>query len=568
MASFLGAPRILQSLSADRIFPFLLPFSKGAGPTNNPRRGVLLSAGIAFLTVALGNLNVIAPVVSMFFLISYGLLNYATFFEARSSSPSFRPRFRWFDPRLSLVGALACMGVMLAIDFTAGIVAVAVLFAIFQYLRRTAGPSRWADSRRSYDLQQVREHLLAASRETEHPRDWRPQMLVFSNDPERRKPLLSFASWIHGGSGLITAVRMLEGDVLRTARLREEADNELKKDISENLWPAFPLVVTGEDPQQTLPTLIQSFGVGPLKANMALFNWSGSLRKGVLGIRRSAYANNIKATFRLGCNILLLVAPPEAWAKLETVSAADRRIDVWWRDDPSGRLMILLAHLMTRNSQWEEARIRLMAGASGSEKDIEAVKEDLRGMLEEIRIIADPQVVTDPDDLSIAGNSDDAALVLMPFRIGGGEIAGAYQTDIDDLAGRGMMVALVLAAEDIDLDADPEEGKHGEVAAALDALTDAGSRVDQVEKEAEAARKKAEEAETRLSQAMEAARPGIDREEMAKIEAAVETARETVREAHKVERKVAKAKAGEIFSQRHAEAVGAIKNSEKEKAEE
>jgi hypothetical protein len=156
----------------------------------------------------------------------------------------------------------------------------------------------------------------------------------------------------------------------------------------------------------------------------------------------------------------------------------------------------------------------------------------------------------------------------MPFRIGGGEIAGAYQTDIDDLAGRGMMVALVLAAEDIDLDADPEEGKHGEVAAALDALTDAGSRVDQVEKEAEAARKKAEEAETRLSQAMEAARPGIDREEMAKVEAAVETAREAVREAHKVERKVAKAKAGEIFSQRHAEAVGAVKNSEKEKAEE
>ena len=568
MASFLGAPRILQSLSADRIFPFLLPFSKGAGPTNNPRRGVLLSAGIAFLTVALGNLNVIAPVVSMFFLISYGLLNYATFFEARSSSPSFRPRFRWFDPRLSLVGALACMGVMLAIDFTAGIVAVAVLFAIFQYLRRTAGPSRWADSRRSYDLQQVREHLLAASRETEHPRDWRPQMLVFSNDPERRKPLLSFASWIHGGSGLITAVRMLEGDVLRTARLREEADNELKKDISENLWPAFPLVVTGEDPQQTLPTLIQSFGVGPLKANMALFNWSGSLRKGVLGIRRSAYANNIKATFRLGCNILLLVAPPEAWAKLETVSAADRRIDVWWRDDSSGRLMLLLAYLMTRNSQWDEARIRLLATASGSEKDIETIKENMGVMLDDIRIQAEPQVVMDPDGLSIARNSGDAAMVLMPFRIGGGEIAGAYQTDIDDLAGRGMMVALVLAAEDIDLDADPEEGKHGEVAAALDALTDAGSRVDQVEKEAEAARKKAEEAETRLSQAMEAARPGIDREEMAKVEAAVETAREAVREAHKVERKVAKAKAGEIFSQRHAEAVGAVKNSEKEKAEE
>jgi amino acid transporter len=562
MASFLGAPRILQSLSTDRIFPFLLPFSKGVGPTNNPRRGVFLSAGIAFITVALGNLNVIAPVVSMFFLISYGLLNYATFFEARSASPSFRPRFRWFHPRLSLLGALACLGVMLAIDFTAGIVAVAVLFAIFQYLRRTAGPARWADSRRSYDLQQVREHLLAASRETEHPRDWRPQMLVFSNDPERRKSLLIFASWIHGGSGLITAVRMLEGDVMKTARVREEAKSELKKDIAESLCPAFPLVVTSRDLQQSLPTLIQSFGVGPLKANMAIFNWSGSMRNGILGIRRTAYANNIKATFRLGCNILLLVVPPEARSRLETVSASDRRIDVWWRDDSSGRLMLLLAHLMTRNPQWEDARIRLVA-ASGSENETETIKKALNLMLEEIRIDADPQVVTDPDERSIAGNSGDASLVLMPFRIGNGEILGAYGTDIDDLAGRGMMVALVQAAEDIDLDAEPEEGKHGEVAAALDALTAAGKKAGQLEKEATEALKKAEEAEVHLQRSMEEARPGIDREEMAKIETAVEASREAVKEAHKVERKLAKARAGAIISQRHAKAVGAVRDDEK-----
>jgi amino acid transporter len=91
MASFLGAPRILQSMARDRIFPFLAPFARGVGATGNPRRGVLLSCGIAFATVALGRLNLIAPVVSMFFLISYGLLNYATFYEARAASPSFRP---------------------------------------------------------------------------------------------------------------------------------------------------------------------------------------------------------------------------------------------------------------------------------------------------------------------------------------------------------------------------------------------------------------------------------------------------------------------------------------------
>jgi amino acid transporter len=90
MASFLGGPRILQSLAADRIFSYLNLFAKGAGPTNNPRRAVFFSAGIAYATVALGNLNLIAPVVSMFFLISYGLLNYATFFESSAHGPAGR----------------------------------------------------------------------------------------------------------------------------------------------------------------------------------------------------------------------------------------------------------------------------------------------------------------------------------------------------------------------------------------------------------------------------------------------------------------------------------------------
>ena len=189
MASFLGAPRILQSLATDRIFPFLLLFAKGYGPSGNPRRGALLSAAIAFATIGLGKLNIIAPVVSMFFLISYGLLNYATFFETRTGSPSFRPRFRWYHARLSLAGALACFAVMMAIDLTAGIVAAAILIAIYQYLKRTSGPARWADSRRSFHLQQIRANLLAAAQEPEHPRDWRPHQVPLGKGPCRpRRP--------------------------------------------------------------------------------------------------------------------------------------------------------------------------------------------------------------------------------------------------------------------------------------------------------------------------------------------------------------------------------------------
>jgi amino acid transporter len=254
MASFLGAPRILQSLSGDRIFPFLTPFAKGAGSSNNPRRGILVSAGIAYATIVLGQLNLVAAVVSMFFLISYGLLNYATYFEARSASPSFRPRFHYFNKWLSLTGALACLGTMLAVDFRSGIFALVVLFAIFQYLKRTAGPSRWADSRRSYHLQVIREHLLESIGQPEHPRYWRPQILAFSDDPERRSQLLRFSLWIEGTSGLTTVVRILEGEGVQMLKLKAEAEEELQRHIQTCGVNAFPLVMAAP----TLQTGIQS----------------------------------------------------------------------------------------------------------------------------------------------------------------------------------------------------------------------------------------------------------------------------------------------------------------------
>ena len=115
LASFLGAPRILQALARDRLFTTLTPFAVVHGRSANPRRAVLLTGVIALVAIGLGDLNAIAAVVSMFFLVSYGLLNYATYVEAVGASPSFRPRFRFFHARVSLTATGLCGLVMLMI---------------------------------------------------------------------------------------------------------------------------------------------------------------------------------------------------------------------------------------------------------------------------------------------------------------------------------------------------------------------------------------------------------------------------------------------------------------------
>jgi len=548
MASFLGAPRILQSLSSDRTFPFLLPFAKGYGPTGNPRRGVLLSLAIAFATIGLGKLNLIAPVVSMFFLVSYGLLNYATYYEARAASPSFRPRFRWFDARLSLTGFLACLGVMLAIDLTAGAIAIALLFAIYQYLKRTAGPARWADSRRSYHLQRARENLLAAAAETEHPRDWRPQFLAFSNDSDRRERLLRFASWIEGGSGLTTAVRILEGEGLKMIKLKEEAESELSADLKDHDLKAFPLVMVAPNLQLGIHALVQSFGIGPLRANTMLLNWLEQLHPGILGLGAVKYAYHIREAFRLGCNIIILNAGEDSWASLLELPSDERRIDVWWLDDATSRLMLLLAYLMTRSEPWASAKIHVLA--VGLDNGKEATLNGLRQTLQEVRIEAEPEIVAGADVEKIAAHSADASIVFLPFRLKGNQLVGAFDSPLDDLLSRLSIVATVMAAEDVDLEAEPEEGKAGELAAALDALDEAEKRARQTEKEA---KKMAWESEKKIEELRSTVASGADEELMSMVKVTLEAKEEAGNAARKAAKALARAK----YAAEDAEKLGA-----------
>jgi len=559
MASFLGAPRILQSLAADRIFPFLNPFATGSGPTSNPRRGVLLSAAIAYATVAYGHLNLIAPVVSMFFLISYGLLNYATYYEARSQSPSFRPRFRYFNKWLSLAGALACLGAMLAVDLTAGIVAVAVLFAIFQYLKRAAGPARWADSRRSYHLQIIREHLLAAAAEPMHPRNWRPQILAFSDNPDRRAQLLRFSSWIEGQSGLTTAVRILEGKGARMRKLKQEAEDELQRDILKDGFSAFALVVAAPNLQTGIQSIVQAYGIGALKANTILLNWLGQLPNRVLNLQDQNFAKNLRAAHLYDCNLVILDAKPDKWSALTKADIKDLTIDVWWQNDATGRLMLLMAYLMTRSELWEDAKIRLLALRSRQPEGLTI--DSLHQMLEEVRIEAEPEIIENAGADDIAEYSADASLVFLPFRLRENRVVDPFGNPMDDSLFLLPVVAMVMAAKDIELDAEPEEGEAGEKAQLLDALDNALKAKAATAKEAEAA------AETAQKTRREAQEIKTDAEAAGKeaIEKAEKAAEEAEKLAEKLARKAAKAASKAETAARQAEASGVLPdNPEKE----
>ncbi|MDH3722419.1 MAG: amino acid permease, partial [Desulfobacteraceae bacterium] len=328
-----------------------------------------------------------------------------------------------------------------------------------------------------------------------------------------------------------------EGEGVRMLKLQEESESELRSDIAAHGFAAFPLVVFAPDLDIALNTLIQSTGVGPLKANTILLNWLDPESEIKNDQREINFGRSLRAAYRLGRNIVVLSADEDKWNTLENIPGENRRIDVWWLNDATSRLMLLLGYLITRSEPWDAAKIRVLA--AGYKANTPENLTDLKNNLEEARIEAEPIIVTNADIDKLSKYSADAAVVFLPFRLWGDQVTCPIDVPIEEIVSRLPVTAFVLAAEDIALDAEPEEGTAGEMATAMDALADAEKKAVEAEKEASRTREIAETAGAKLLE-LENNTQHTEEDVRTKLKAAAVNAE---KEADKAFRKAAKARA-------------------------
>ena len=148
LASLVGSARILQAMGEHGVIP------KGdwlAERTDigEPRNALWVTGGVLFFTLFLRDLNAVAPLITMFFLITYAMLNGVLLLEQSLDLVSFRPNFRvprWV-PFLGLVGSLFAMFI---IEPAFGLVAVGLVVAFYILLlrRRIRGRRRIRERRR------------------------------------------------------------------------------------------------------------------------------------------------------------------------------------------------------------------------------------------------------------------------------------------------------------------------------------------------------------------------------------------------------------------------------------
>jgi amino acid transporter len=466
LASFLGAPRILQAMARDEIVPPLSPFAKGAGPTGNPRRALGLTALIAFTVLVFGELNSVARLISMFFLISYGLLNAATYLEARSASPSFRPRFRAFDKRLCLLGALACLGAMFAIDIWAATVAIAVVAALHQYLSSRAVPAHWVDSRRAYEFRRLKDTIEDLDRHPESEWTWQPNILVLSGDAERNDLVLRIATSLSGGSGFVTAVGLIEGegDLESSVRKRLAAEKLLREELQELQVDVFSLVVAAPDFHVAVDTLLQAWGIGPVRANTALVDWYTRLPDHAKGRNPLWFGRELRGMLRLGCHVLVLDVGGKEWRRVQALPDEERHIDIWWWGSDSCRLALLFAYLFERSGLWRDAPLRLMLPCKSGREERETGA--VHTLLEDARIEAEIVIVPDATNASIVERSAHSALVFLPLRIEGMRVVDPFAGEIEELIEALPITILVGASGDVSLGEPEEEPESDDLSAA------------------------------------------------------------------------------------------------------
>lgn len=378
VGSILTAPRTLQALALDGLAPRLL--GRGSGPHNEPRIGLLVTFAMAEVGILFGNLDVIANLLTMFFLATYGLTNLACGLERWAASPSFRPDFRvpWW---VSLLGALACFYVMSIIDLVAMVAALVICAGIFAYAERRALDTTFGDARHGIWSALVRTALHRLRRTGFHPQNWRPNLLILGGGVEKRPHLLDLGSAIVQERGIVTYFHLLRGSVEENADARRALLREIGDKVSAEHPHVFVRVDVVGEIYKGAVSVAQSYGVGPFEANTVMLGWPQKQE------RSEAYVTLLQDLAGLDRSLLLVRHQSELGF------GHKRHIQIWWGGlQGNGGLMLLLAYLLTAHDEWRHARVSVVT-VVGSEAELPAAESGIRRVLAGARLHATPRVI-------------------------------------------------------------------------------------------------------------------------------------------------------------------------------
>lgn len=417
IGTILIAPRTLQAIGTDKSFPIpaLNRFtSKGKEGTNDPFNATIISILIAFVFVAMGNVNSVAMIITMFYLVTYSSICLISFLNHFASDPSYRPTFRskWY---ISLIGFLFSIWLMFKINSIYAFSAIFIMSLIY------LGISNYHKDRKGFQsifkgaLFQLNRKLnvfIQRKNKLRKNETWRPSAICVSKDSLERDSAFKFLNWISYKYGFGTYIHMIEGfynkETYRKAMIMKKklivrADHQLNSVyIDTIISPSYT---------SALAQAIQLPGISGMENNMVVFEYSKNDYP-----QLKTYIDNFNLVLAGNYDACIMAS---SVIKVRPQSS----IHVWIRsfDYENSNLMILLSYIISGHPDWHKSTIKIFD--ISNENDIEKARESLIELVKSGRIPITPQnieIIRKDENVSskllINQHSADAGLTIIGFR--------------------------------------------------------------------------------------------------------------------------------------------------------
>ena len=267
LGSFVGAPRILLALGEKNILPkskFLSKLSKRGEPVN----AMLITAVIVLFGISLRNLNTIAPILTMFFMITYAMVNIVALVEQTLGLPSYRPTLKipTIVPAIGALGSIAIMFVMnvLVALFSLVFIVIFYLYLVKMNIKSAAGDSRsglftalaeWA-TKKTNNLRQEKE-----------VRSWRPDLLMPITMPKELRSSFKLIHSIIYPKGSIKILALRNENQFEQNNLENFLKNAVKKFKESELSVSYT-TIDNTDFNTTVNVSMQSLNAAFFKPNI------------------------------------------------------------------------------------------------------------------------------------------------------------------------------------------------------------------------------------------------------------------------------------------------------------
>jgi amino acid transporter len=357
IGSILVAPRTLQALAGDRIAPskrvnaFL---AHGVGDANEPRNATLVTSALALVMVATGNVDIVARIISMFFMVTYGALCSISFLEHFAARPSYRPSFRskWY---VSLVGALMCLLLMFQMDLLFAFIAILIMVGLYRGLRVSRGADDLAAIFKGVMTQLSRYFQIRLQRSAPRPRsdEWRPSIIMVNGRTFDRSAPQQLLRWLCHRYGIGTYLHYIPGHLnADTYRESRQVQTRLIKTIQASQSDIYVDTMISPSMRSAVAQALQLPGVSGTENNCMLSEFSVDDGPDVLLEVQDAVSMATAGHI----NSLVLRHGDHFFGQRST-------IHIWltWHDYRNANLMILLSYILLGHQDWANGEIRIFA---------------------------------------------------------------------------------------------------------------------------------------------------------------------------------------------------------------